>query len=82
LQRYLLYFYPERLDIVQRATELAAALGGQLEPPRFSWKYAWIQRLFGWGLAKQAWIVLPGLKESLLRSWDKALFCFERRGLS
>src|SRR5439155_1885423 len=53
LQNWLPNFYPERPDIVKKAHQLAATLGGQLEVPRLSWKYVWIQKLFGWGLAKQ-----------------------------
>lgn len=74
LQNSLHYFYPKRLDIVRMAEQMARDLGGQLEVPRFSWKYAWIQRVFGWELAKNAQITLSRLKWSVVRSWDKALF--------
>jgi glycosyltransferase involved in cell wall biosynthesis len=74
LQNWLIHFYPERPDIVQELEKLAASLGGRLEVPRLRWKYAWIKPLFGWGAAKKAQIVLPLLKASLLRSWDKAMY--------
>ena len=73
LQRWLIYFYPERPDIVQRAEQLAGLLGGRLEVPRLPWKYAWIQKAFGWGLAKQAWRRLPKIRSALARRWDWAL---------
>ena len=73
LQRYLVYFYPERPDLVKQAEELAAELGGQLEPPQLSWKYAWIQKLFGWQSAKRAQSVYNECKSSVLSSWDAAL---------
>jgi glycosyltransferase involved in cell wall biosynthesis len=77
LQRWLIYFYPERPDIVEQAQQLAAGVGGALEIPRLSWKYAWIAKAFGWGLAKRAQFVLPQLRLALTRSLDKALFRLE-----
>jgi glycosyltransferase involved in cell wall biosynthesis len=71
LQSWLHHFYPERLDIVNQAEQLAATLGGRLEIPRLSWKYAWIQKAFGWPLAKRAKILLPRWKWSVIRAWDK-----------
>jgi len=79
LQRYLLYFYPDRLDLFEQARELAAALGGNLEVPTLPGKYNWIQKLFGWRLGKRAWIALPPWRESFARRWDKLLFSIENR---
>ena len=78
LQRLLIYFYPQRPDIVERAQLLAHELGGRLEDPRLSWKYSWIKQLFGWRLAKEARVFLPSVKSLLTRSWDKALFRVEK----
>jgi hypothetical protein len=78
LQRWLICFHPERPDIVQEFGRLAASLGGRLEPPRVRWKYVWIQKLFGWSLAKRAQLAFPEFKRSLLRSWDRALFRLEQ----
>lgn len=80
LERYLLFFYPERPDIVQEARKLAENLGGQLPEPRLPWKYHWIQQLFGWNVGKRAWLGLPEMKEKLIRSWDKACFTFAAQG--
>ena len=74
LQRYMIYFYPERSDIVKELQQVAADLGGYLEMPRLSWKYAWIQKLFGWTAAKRAQVVYNQLKSAILSSWDAALF--------
>ena len=82
LQDWLHTFYPERLDIVKQAEQLAATLGGRLEVPRLSWKYAWIQKGFGWPLAKRAQILTPQCKWSMIRSWDKALSRFDNRSLA
>jgi len=77
LQRWFIYFYPQRDDIVARAQTLARELGGQLEPPRLPWQYDCIQRLLGWDLGKRAWIKGPRLRASLSRSWDKAMYYLE-----
>jgi len=83
LQAALPYFYPERLDIVKQAEQLAAALGGRLEvPPPLSWKYVYIQKGFGWPLAKRAQIFLPGCKRSMIRFLDQSLSRFDRRSLT
>jgi glycosyltransferase involved in cell wall biosynthesis len=78
LQTWLESFYPERPDIVNQLEELAASLGGHLEAPRLSWKYAWIQKNFGWTAAKQAQLRARRYKADLLRSWDKAMLCLNR----
>ena len=73
LQDSLIYFYPERPDIVRELKALAENLGGRLETPRLRWKYAWIRPLFGWRLAKRAQLMLPEFKEFFVRSWDWTL---------
>jgi glycosyltransferase involved in cell wall biosynthesis len=79
LQNWLLVFYPETPDVVRRARELARSLGGDLVEPRLSWKYAWMTRLCGWNAAKRAQLLLPRIRWSVLRAWDKALFALENR---
>jgi glycosyltransferase involved in cell wall biosynthesis len=81
LQNWLHHFYPERPDLVLELEKLAVSVGGKLEAPRLRWKYAWIKPLFGWGPAKTAQIVLPQLKASLLRSWDKVMYELEQGSL-
>jgi len=75
-------FYPERPDLMQEAQELAASLGGRLSPPKLSWKYAWMQRLFGWTLTKRIRRRYNAWKEFVIRSCDKALFHLERQHLA
>jgi glycosyltransferase involved in cell wall biosynthesis len=77
LQTWLPAFYPERLDIVRQAEQLAESLGGRLEMPRLSWKYAWIQKSVGWPLAKRAMLLSRQSKSSVLRRWDKILSRFD-----
>lgn len=79
LQTSFIYFYPERSDIVGSAQQLAQELGGRLEPPRLNWKYSWIQLFFGWGATKQLQAVIPRLKWTFVKSWDKALFRIRTR---
>lgn len=82
LQTWLIYFYPESLNIVKQAEQLAVGLGGQLEVPRLSWKYDWIRQVFGWGPAKRAESSMRALKASSIRFWDKALFHLENRNFA
>jgi len=79
LQNWSVFFYPERLDLVEQMQKMAEELGGKLEVPRLSWKYSWIEPIFGRALARRSRIFLPRLKWSLLRSWDKALFRIANR---
>jgi hypothetical protein len=73
LQNWLIHFYPERLDIVKQAEGMAKELGGELKTPSLSWKYAWIRKLFGWRQAKRFQLLLPRIRWTLTRSYDKAL---------
>lgn len=82
LENYLPIFYPQRPDIVTQAEQIAATLGGRLEAPRLSRKYAWIQKSLGWPLARRAQILMPRCKWFMIRSWDKTMFRFEGRNLA
>jgi glycosyltransferase involved in cell wall biosynthesis len=77
LQDWLVSFYRERPDIVMEASELAKSLGGELAMPRLSWKYAWIETLWGAAAATRAQVLLPSMKWSLVSQIDKALFRIE-----
>ena len=82
LQRWLKYFVRQRPDIVNKLEHLAADLGGQLTNPRLHWKYSWIERIFGYGIAMRTRSFLPGVKWLFIRSWDKALFRLEDRNVA
>jgi glycosyltransferase involved in cell wall biosynthesis len=74
LRFHLHELYPERPDLVEKAAQLAASLGGRLQvPPPFSWKYAWIEKCFGASLAKRASVVMPQCRSTMARSWDNLL---------
>lgn len=81
LQNWMVYFYPERLDIFELAQAMSKELGGHLEIPRLSWKYSWMKALFGWRLARRAQLFLPNVRWSLARFWDKMLFRVDNRRL-
>jgi glycosyltransferase involved in cell wall biosynthesis len=74
IKNWLLFFYPERPDVVHELEVLAKSLGGRLEMPRLRWKYAWIQALFGWDLAKRAQLEVPSINAELMKSWERATF--------
>jgi hypothetical protein len=78
LQQYASCFYHERPYLFQKIEQMAAELGGRLEMPRLSWKYAWIKAIFGWTPANRTQLYYNRMKASLIRSWDKALFRLER----
>lgn len=73
IQNWMTFFYPERMDIFKEAEELARSLGGKLQVPSLSWKYSWIDKLFGRPMAKRAQVLLPSIKWSLIRRWDRTL---------
>jgi glycosyltransferase involved in cell wall biosynthesis len=81
LQTWLIHFYPNRPDIVEEAQRLAVELGGELKPPPLRWKYSWMRALFGYELAKRAQLLLPQVKSSFARGWDKALSRLEGSAL-
>ena len=77
LQNSLILFHPERPDIVDQVAEMGRSFGAGLDLPQLPWKYSWMQGVFGWRLARRAWLLLPQIRWALERSWDKALFRFE-----
>jgi len=79
LQIWLIFFYPQRPDIVEQAQKLAASVGGRLEIPRLRWKYAWMQKIWGYEKAWRVQFLLPRFKSECLRHWDKVLSNFESR---
>ena len=77
LRNWVAIFYPDRMDLFGAAERLAAELGGRLEPPRYSWKYAWINTLFGSKMARRAQQSLPQVRLSMARFYDRALLFLE-----
>ena len=82
LQTWLPVFYPNRPDLVQEAQQLAASLGGQLSLPEASWKYALIEKLFGFAAAKHTQLSYNQIKSCALRAWDKVMYSVDHRSRS
>ena len=62
LERWAIYFYPERMDIFDKMKSLAAELDGELQIPRLRPKYRWAQVLFGFRIGKKFQLTLPSLR--------------------
>ncbi|HEY1482555.1 MAG TPA: glycosyltransferase family 2 protein [Candidatus Acidoferrum sp.] len=74
LQSSLIFFYPDRPDLIQQAQQLAQEMGTSLEVLGLSWKYSWIERCFGRRAALRAQTHSRKLKWSIVALWDKSLF--------
>jgi len=73
LQRNLIYYYPEKQELLDRINNLAHELGGKLSPPDLNWKYNWIRKLFGWKSAKRAKYLLWVAKTMVYKNWDRLI---------
>lgn len=62
LGRWAIYFYPERLDLFNEMQSMAIELGAELPRPRLRPKYRWLQKVFGWKVAKKAQHSFPALR--------------------
>lgn len=74
LNRFTIYCYPERPDLLKKIQSMAAELGGQINPPRLRPKYQLIQKIFGWRIAKKAQYTFPALRSIARRNWER--FCY------
>jgi glycosyltransferase involved in cell wall biosynthesis len=79
MHNWLVFFYPERPDLIAQMEAMAQELGGTLKMPQLSWKYAWIASLFGLHAGRKAQLLLPRWKWSAVRSCDKALYRLTNR---
>jgi len=74
LQRGLIHFYAERPDLLRQVEKLAKDLDGELQVPRLSWKYAWIQTLFGWRSAVRIREWARTVRWTVQRFFERVLF--------
>jgi O-antigen/teichoic acid export membrane protein/glycosyltransferase involved in cell wall biosynthesis len=79
LRSCLIYFYPEKSDIVTEAQEIAKELGEPLGEPSLSWKYSWVKTAFGWGMSKRMQVSLRKVRWQVAGEWDKAISQMETR---
>jgi glycosyltransferase involved in cell wall biosynthesis len=77
LRESLIHFYPEQEEIVGQARELAKELGEDLGSPKLSWKYRWIDALFGFEAAKNTQLRGLDVKWWVKKNLDKAVFLME-----
>lgn len=77
LQTWYHIFYLSRPDLSAELEALAASLGGTLEQPQLSWKYAWIQKTLGWQTATVVQMKYNQWKSKILRTCDKINFRLE-----
>jgi len=78
MQNWLTSFYPQRPDIVAELEAIARELGGNLTEPKFSWRYAWIARLFGPSVGRRAQVALPALRWSAKSALDRTALALEQ----
>jgi glycosyltransferase involved in cell wall biosynthesis len=81
MRNWLGFFFPERSDLIKEMQNAAHELGSELPMPRLSWKYSWVESLFGLELARRAQTLLPSYRWALVRFGDKMLFRLENRQL-
>lgn len=80
LRDSLIYFYPDKKHIIQQADQLALELGQPLGVPGLSWKYVWLNKLFGWNVVKPTQNVLRRARWRMTRKVDRMLFRLGDRG--
>jgi O-antigen/teichoic acid export membrane protein/glycosyltransferase involved in cell wall biosynthesis len=74
LRDSLIYFYPEKPHIFRQAERLAEEMGKPLGFPSLSWKYLWVERLFGWGVVKPVQNLIRKSRWRLAKEIDFLLF--------
>jgi glycosyltransferase involved in cell wall biosynthesis len=75
LRTWSFYFLPNRPDLFCETEKMVNALGGTLPEPRlWNQRYAILHKLFGWSVAKRAQGLVPKIKMSAYRFWDKTCF--------
>ena len=79
LRTCLIYFYPERREIVRQVRNMAIRLTGELGEPSLSWKYSWARWFFGWTQAKKLQVLLRRIRWKFTGAVDKAMLQFERQ---
>ena len=71
LQRWYLYFYPDRPHIMRDMESLAGSLGGRLTVPVLRPKYRWLQAVVGWKAARKAMFLVPAIRTIPTRQWER-----------
>jgi PST family polysaccharide transporter len=74
MRNSLIYFYPDRPDIVRQAEQLAMEMGEELGAPRVSWKYWWMGKIFGWRCVKPVQEFVRNVRSPMEKHLDKLLY--------
>lgn len=77
LRNSLIFFYPEKTEIVRQVEELSQELGEPVGTPSLSWKYAWAKALFGWNFAKHMQVSSRKMRWQVEKVMDKLLLLLE-----
>jgi glycosyltransferase involved in cell wall biosynthesis len=77
LRKRLIYFYPDRPDLVDEMQAIAAGLGDHLAFPLLSTKYHLIKKLFGWSAAKWCIFGVPAFRHQFRSSLDQLMYRLE-----
>lgn len=80
LQRWFIYFYPEKVELVSEMGRLARFLGGELQIPQLGWKYSLVRHFFGWKAAKEASRLLPRIRLLMVKKLDMLQSTFSADG--
>ncbi len=79
LRDSLIYFFPERGNIVEEAQQIAEELGERLGTPELSWKYAALKGVAGWPIVKPAQRILRRIRWRTTKRMDYILYQLETR---
>lgn len=74
LNDWLIYFYPEKRELIDKMSRLATQLGGHLDRPTLGWKYYPLEKLLGTERARQIRTNWGKSKLLMKGRWDKLLY--------
>ncbi|MEE9304127.1 MAG: glycosyltransferase family A protein [Thiotrichaceae bacterium] len=74
LQTFSSYFYPNQSDLLDKMYKRAYDLGGELNPPKISWKYYPLEKTFGPETTNKIMNNWRAAKLLARRNWDKYLY--------
>ncbi len=78
LQLSMPVFYPENIEIIKKANDLAGDLGGTISPKE-SLKFFFIRKIAGWKMAKKIKNITWNIEVLARRNWDRLLYILSSR---
>lgn len=67
-------FYPDHVNVLKKANDLAGQLGGRLVPPTLSWRYSLARKVLGATLAKKTKRTTGILRLLIAWNFDKLMY--------